>query len=305
MDWPADLVGWPHAAVSRRIDARPHRWHVQEMGAGPPLLLLHGAGGATQSWRTLLPLLAARFRVVAPDLPGQGFTAMGTRQRCGLAPMAEDLWRLVDTLEIDPALIVGHSAGGALALQMALTRPQGAGLRHIVGLNAALGTFDGVAGWLFPALAKLLAMAPGLPARAMRAGATPRRLDAMLAATGSRIGPEGQALYGRLLRDRAHVEGTLAMMAQWRVDGLLARLDRVDLPVTLITGSGDRTVPLRVSAAAAARLPRGRHLPLDGLGHLAHEEDAARVAEAIALALDTTTPPDRGSDGDLAARAAE
>ena len=88
---PAD---WPHRDLSRHIACKPHLWHMQEMGAGPLVLLLHGAGGATHSWRHLMPLLAADYRVVAIDLPGQGFTRLGARGRCGLDPMATDIARL-------------------------------------------------------------------------------------------------------------------------------------------------------------------------------------------------------------------
>ena len=48
---------WPHRATSRRIACPPHLWHAQIAGTGPDLLLLHGAGGATHSWRNLMPLL--------------------------------------------------------------------------------------------------------------------------------------------------------------------------------------------------------------------------------------------------------
>ncbi len=77
------------------------------------------AGGATQSWRGVFPLLAAQARVVAVDLPGQGFTQLGARMRCGLDHMAEDLWSLCRYEGWQPAVIVGHSAGAAIALRMA------------------------------------------------------------------------------------------------------------------------------------------------------------------------------------------
>jgi len=152
---PAD---WPMAAQSRQILCRPHRWHVQRAGDGPTILLIHGAGGATQSFRHLFPLLTESFDTVAIDLPGQGFTQMGARHRCGLDGMAEDLLALLRQEGIKPHLVVGHSAGVAVALRMVEL-----GLRPsagIFGINAALGNFKGVAGWLFPAMAKVLAATP-------------------------------------------------------------------------------------------------------------------------------------------------
>ena len=65
---------WPNRESSRFVDCDGLRWHVQRAGRGPDLLLLHGTGSATHSWAGLLPRLATRFRVIAPDLPGHGFT---------------------------------------------------------------------------------------------------------------------------------------------------------------------------------------------------------------------------------------
>ena len=65
---------WLNVAICAAVARGPIRWHVQRMGAGPALLLLHGTGAATHSWRALAPLLAEHFTVVAPDLPGHGFT---------------------------------------------------------------------------------------------------------------------------------------------------------------------------------------------------------------------------------------
>ena len=157
MRWPPPS-DWPMAEHSRQTLHRPHRWHVQETGAGPTLLLLHGAGGATQSWRSLFPLLAADHHVIAIDLPGQGFTQLGAQRRCGLPALAADIAALVAAEGWTPHQMIGHSAGAAIALQMVLdgmSPPAG-----VVGINAALGHFKGVAGVLFPAMAKLLAAMP-------------------------------------------------------------------------------------------------------------------------------------------------
>ena len=61
------------------------------MGEGPDIVLLHGTGASTHSWRALIPLLAERYRVTAIDLPGHGFTRLGARMRSSLECMAEDI----------------------------------------------------------------------------------------------------------------------------------------------------------------------------------------------------------------------
>ena len=282
MRWPEDAAGWPFAEASRFVGSRPHRWHVQEVGAGPLLLLIHGAGGATQSWRALIPLLARDHRVVAMDLPGQGFTRRGTGGRCGLDPMAEDLLRLIQQEGWEPEAVICQSAGVPIALRMAelgLRPPKG-----VIGLNAALARFEGVAGWLFPMMAKLLALNP-LTAVLFTATVTDRSVRRLLDGTGSRIGPEGVALYRRLASDRAHVDATLDMMAQWNVDGLVDRFPGLDLPVTLIASEGDTAVPWRTSEAAVQRLPRGRLVRVPGYGHLMHEEAPEETDRLIRAAL--------------------
>ncbi|KAA9006838.1 alpha/beta fold hydrolase BchO [Histidinibacterium aquaticum] len=280
MRWPEDADGWPLRQYSRHVLSRPHRWHVQEAGEGETLLLIHGAGGATQSWRDLFPRLAKAHHVVAMDLPGQGFTAVGARQRCGLAPMAEDLLSLVDKQGWRPSAVIGHSAGAAIALQMSLHRDIG----PVLGLNPALQNFEGVAGWLFPSLAKILSLNP-FSASIFTATATRSTVRRLIDGTGSRLDPEGLELYYRLATDRGHVDATLSMMAQWSLDGLLERLPQISVPVRFLTGAKDGAVPPRVAAGAAARLADARVEEWPGYGHLIHEEAPREVARWIGETL--------------------
>ena len=278
MRWPPP-PDWPMAAHSRLIDRAPHRWHVQEAGEGPLALLLHGAGGATQSWRGLFPLLAARRRVVAVDLPGQGFTRCGVPGRLGLDAMAEDLAALMAGEGWAPDLIVGHSAGGALALRLA-TMPAFAQAR-IVGLNAALEEWSGVAGWMMPRAARALAAAPFAGSAISALAASPSRVRGLIEGTGSTIDAAGLGFYLRLVRDPDHVAGTIGMMARWSVSGVNAALGAIAAPVLLIAGERDRAVPPRVADRTARALSRGRSVLLPRLGHLMHEEDPDAVLAAI------------------------
>ena len=267
------------AAHSRLVPCRPHRWHVQEAGEGPAIVLIHGAGGATQSWRGLFPLLAERRRVVAFDLPGQGYTACGARRRLSLDAMAQDVAALMAQEGWAPRVIVGHSAGGAIALRMA-SMPAHAGAR-IVTINAALEEWSGLAGWMMPRAARALALAP-FSARLISAGfGTPERVRSLVEGTGSEIDDAGLELYLRLVRDPDHLDGTLRMMAQWSVGALNAGLGRVESAVLLIAGAADRAVPPRVSRRAAEAMPGARAVTLERLGHLAHEEDPAAIRDLI------------------------
>lgn len=275
---PAD---WPNRRFARRIVCRPHDWCVLEMGqaagTAPTLLMLHGAGGSGHSFRNLIPLLEARYHLVVPDLPGQGFTRSGNRMRLGLDGMAEDLARLCAAEGWQPDVIVGHSAGGAIALRMAECLP----LCRVVGINAALGSFEGVAGVVFPAMARMLSLLPLVPQTVARLWGTQAKVASLLASTGSKIEAAGEAQYLSLVRDAAHIDGTLAMMAQWQLDGLLSRLPRLEVATLLLAGLVDTTVPAAVSQRAAARMPRAEVVTLPGLAHLMHEDAPEVVADAL------------------------
>ena len=69
---------WPLRQHSRTVTAGGLSWHVQIMGTGPVLLMLHGTGASTHTWRALMPELAKHYTIVAPDLPGHGFTGAPT-----------------------------------------------------------------------------------------------------------------------------------------------------------------------------------------------------------------------------------
>ena len=262
---------WPFRAHARRIRAR-HDWWVVEHGTGPDVLLLHGAGASGHSFRSLVPALTG-FRCLMPDLPGQGFTRPGSRGRFGIQPMAEDLAALCAAAGWKPRYVIGHSAGVPLGLQLSTLIP----LDGVVGINAALGQFDGAAGFLFPLLARALAATPFVPSVVSRLWGNEPKVRQLIEGTGSRLDAEGIAQYATLVRRAGHVDGTLGMMAAWRVDRLMAGASGLTVPTLLIANAGDKVVPPRVSVDAARILPRAEVREMPTLGHLSHEEDAAAV----------------------------
>lgn len=196
-----------------------------------------------------MPLLAPHFRVVAPDLPGQGFTRAGQR-RFSLEAMAEDLARLCAAEDWRPSVLIGHSAGAALALRLAEILPVRP--RAVVGINAALGNFEGTAGWLFPLIAKLLALNPFIPPMAARLFGAEDRVRRLIGSTGSDLDEAGLRQYMTLIGDHVHVDGTLSMMAQWRLDALQRRLPAIDVPTLLIAAAKDGTVPPHLAGGGGA-----------------------------------------------------
>ena len=277
-DWRVEGRGWPLAEHSRFVSAGGIDWHVQVMGNGPVALLLHGTGAATHSWRDLAPLLARDFTIVAPDLPGHGFT--GPIRRATPKAVATALAALTESLALPPALSIGHSAGAAIAMTM--VQHQLAPPRAVIGLGGALLPFPGLAGKLFPTLARLLFVNPLMPEIFAMRARVPGEIPAFIQrSTGSRLDAAGLAFYERLMKTSGHIGGALALMANWDLEPLAAALPGFDLPVLLAHGDRDKTIPPATSRTVAARLPRGEALLLPGLGHLAHEEDPTGHAALI------------------------
>ena len=279
LDWTTDSADWPNRAASRFVTSSGFRWHVQIMGSGPVLLALHGTGASTHSWRDLMPLLAAHFTVVAPDMPGHAFTDMPERQHMSLAGMARAVTELLHTLDLSPGIAVGHSAGAAVLVRMALD-----GMIHprlLVSLNGALLPLASMPSEIFSPLARALAALPLVPRMAAWQASAPGSVERLLSGTGSTLDTHGTALYRRLVTNPGHVAGALEMMASWNLRELPRELPRLAVKLLQIAGANDRTIPSEDAKRIQRLLPGTHTIILSGLGHLAHEESPAEHARLI------------------------
>ncbi len=277
--WAREGRDWPNRESSRFIRAGGLEWHVQVLGDGPPLLLIHGTGASTHSWRALAPILAQHFTVVAPDLPGHGFTEQPAASGLSLPGMSRALNELLHALEVAPRLAIGHSAGAAIAIRMALAHEISP--RGLVSLNGALLPFSGLARHVFSPLAKLLVSLPFIPRVFAEAASHSRAIARQIGKTGSTLDQRGLELYGRLLSSPTHVSSTLGMMANWDLETFAQELPRLTIPLLLITGSRDLTIPPEQAFQVRDLVPGAKVENLRGLGHLAHEEQPSKVAELI------------------------
>ena len=273
-----DGADWPLREHSRFVDAGGWRWHVQDLGAGPLLLLVHGTGAATHSWRDLAPALARRFRVLSLDLPGHAFTRPLGRADLSLRGMTTALARLLGALDAEPRAVVGHSAGAAILARMSLDRSLSP--KTFVSINGAFWPFDGFAAPLFSAAAKLLFLNPLAP-RLFAWAADRASVDKLMRGTGSHIDARGIDLYARLFANPVHVAGTLGMMAHWRLEGLDRKLAGLGCASLFLVGAGDLAVPPGPAKRLAATVPGAAFVSIPGAGHLVHEEKPDAVAQAI------------------------
>jgi len=274
---PAD---WPQRKLSRSIKVGPIDWHVQVGGQGPILLLLHGSGASAHSWAELLPHLLPLATVVAPDLPGHGFTRGADMARLTLPLIAADLDALLAALGLgQPALVAGHSAGAALALRWALLTPQPPSA--LIGFNPSLvpppAAYTALLAPLINPLATSSPMASLLAALSRRTGMVERLLDS----TRSELSPVQRSRYARLFADPGHVRGTMNFMAAADLEPLQADGRALKMPLTFVLGTQDAWVPERpLRQVIAAAFPAAEVLAWPG-GHLLHETDPARAAALV------------------------
>ncbi len=283
LDWQRDGADWPNRDASRFVTAGGYRWHVQRAGDGPQLLLIHGTGASTHSWADLFPRLAEKFDTLAMDLPGHGFTTALSRQSRSLAAMTDALRALMAAEAFAPRIIVGHSAGAAIGVNLAMGAPPP--LRFVIGLNAALQPLGGIAGLVGPAMANALRFNPFVAGMLARSAGDERRVARLISGTGSDVPAPYLSRYARLFQSPPHIAGTIAMMASWDLSGLMQRSERAGVRLHLIAGERDKAVPPGAATELGQRLASVTAEILPGLGHLAHEEDAGRVFAVMFKAI--------------------
>ena len=282
--WDREGRAWPHREVSAFVSAVGLEWHVQRKSTGatdaPKLLLLHGTGASVHSWHRLMPILAERFELLVPDLPGHAFTRGKPPGGLTLDGIVKALDGLLEKQEFAPDMIVGHSAGAAIGLGWTLRQSSKV---PIIGLNPAIMPFRGPAAQVFPAMAKLLLVNPFAPRIFARMAKVPGEAGRFLRrSTGSRTDPTSEACYATMFGNHRHARGALEMMANWDLEGLKRQLPKVESPVLLVHSSADKAIPLSSVQSAARLLPSSRLELIQGAGHLAHEEKPEEAAKLIA-----------------------
>ncbi len=263
--------------------------------AGAPLLVcVHGLGGSSVNWIAVAPLLTGSFRVLAPDLAGHGRTLAGTRTT-DVNANQRLLDRFLREVSGTPAILVGNSMGGLIALLQAGRNPE-----TVVGLvlvDPALpreqrGLPDREVAARF-ALAALPMVGERYMAK-QRRQRTPERLVAetlaLCCVDPSRVPEPVVAALVDLARERTSQHGTIAaylgaarsiVKIMARPKALLARIDRVNQPTLLISGDQDRLVPVAAARAMAARRPEWRYEERAGIGHVPQLEDPEWTAATI------------------------
>ena len=269
-------------------------------GSGPTMVLVHGLGGSHLNWLAVGPALAARARVLAPDLAGFGRTPLAGRS-AHVRANAQLLDRFIDAVAEGPATLIGNSMGGLLAMMEAERQPEKVTRLVLVGAAQPRppGTrFDPVVALTFAAYA-----VPGLGERFMRWRAARRGPEGLVrdtlqlvCADPGRVPAEVVAAHVALARDRmdrmpwgnqAFLEAARSIVFTLaRRREVHAMIGRIAAPALLVQGTRDRLVSLAASRATAALRPDWTLAVLEGIGHVPQLEAPERFVATVTGWLD-------------------
>jgi pimeloyl-ACP methyl ester carboxylesterase len=251
-------------------------------GKGPPLVLVHGLGGAASNWGELTPLLAPHRRLLVPDLPGHGgSTALPGVS--GLEPFADRVAAVAESEGMLPAPVVGHSLGGIVVLRLALRRPEA--VQALVLAGAAGLSIGNV--WGRELLSVFTVVRPGrIAARhrsLVRRSSLLRRLVFGFVSVADPVGLRDEAVEGFLAGQLLHTDVDSAWQALRR-DDPRQELEAVAAPVLVLWGAEDVQLPLDDAFEYTRRL-RARLRVIPGCGHLLIGERPEACADAIHVFL--------------------
>ena len=277
----------------KEIELHGHRVAYRCAGSGPAILLVHGITSTSATWERVMPYLARRFTVIAPDLIGHGESAK-PRGDYSLGAHASGVRDLMVSLGHESATFVGHSLGGGVVMQLAYQFPErcerlvlvdsgGLGREVSILLRAATLPLSELA---LPLLAHT---------RLLDAG---RAIGGLLGRTGIRVATD----LGELGRGHASLEDPEARSAflhtlRTIVDPLGQRVSATDrlylaenIPFMLVWGKRDRIIPVEHGLAAHELVPSSRLEVFEEAGHFPHIDDPQRFLDVLLDFIDSTEP---------------
>ena len=270
-----------------------HRLSYRAAGSGPVVVLVHGITSTSATWAKVLPYLAERFTVVAPDLLGHGESAK-PRGDYSLGAYASGIRDLLAALGHDRATFVGHSLGGGVAMQLAYQFPDRCERLVLVD--------SGGLGRDITALLRAASL-PGsefvLPflvnERVLEVG---RGVGRVLGRLGLRVHTDvGEVLRGHASLSDGEARAAFLHTLRTIVDHGGQRIDASDrlylaeaIPFLIIWGENDPIIPVAHALAAHELVPSSRLEVFPGAGHFPHLDDPLRFARLLTEFMETSEP---------------
>ncbi|MFM9990401.1 MAG: alpha/beta fold hydrolase BchO [Burkholderiaceae bacterium] len=290
MDWDSFKHQWPNSQHSQLIQTQDVRWHIQMFGQGPTILLLHGLGASTHTWRGIAPYLSQHYRLLAVDTPGHAFSSTPHKEAATFDRMVQSLNQMLKSIHIWPDIVIAHSAGAAIAAQLILSQYK-MPMPRLIALSPAWLPLTGLTQFLFPVSAKLISFNPLSAWLFAKHMSKEMVIEQILKSTGSKISADDLFFYRTLMQSPAHLRGVLQMMSAWNLGQLPDQLHLLTGPVLIASGECDKTIPIAQARIARHQIINSQLEIFNQLGHLAHEEQPQMCAEKIIHWLNASTTP--------------
>jgi pimeloyl-ACP methyl ester carboxylesterase len=252
-------------------------WHCLEAGAGPPVLLIHGLGASSFSWRALIPRLAPHFHLLAPDLPAHGATPAAATPDFRLETLVTGLLALLDRRGVSRCAVVGNSLGGGLALLLAARAPERVMALALLDPAAVIKRYPLLFQPLrLPGLGLLTALALGPWVVPYGLKLAYHRHELITSEVVAGYAPTFRPVSNRLGLRRLALEND-----PWPADKVRNLLARIHQPVAVIWGQRDRILPVSQATELKALLPQAELHLLPEVGHAPQEEAPEATAEIL------------------------
>jgi pimeloyl-ACP methyl ester carboxylesterase len=270
-----------------------HRVAYRMAGSGPPVILIHGITSSSENWKTVGPMLAEHYTVLAPDLVGHGHSAK-PRGDYSMGAFASGVRDLTVALDLGPATVVGHSLGGGVAMQFAYQFPERAVRLALIDSGGLGATVHGLLrAATLPGSELVLPFLAG--SRVLKTGEAVGRL---LSRVGIRVGTDAaeMARGHASLGDR---EARLAFVHTLRasIDPRGQRVRATDrlylaaeLPLLILWGARDRIIPVGHGRRAHEMVPGSRFEVFESAGHFPHLDEPERFVRTVRDWIETTEP---------------
>jgi pimeloyl-ACP methyl ester carboxylesterase len=276
----------------RHVSIHGHEVGYRLEGSGPVILLIHGIAGSSNAWRDVMPALARRYTVIAPDLIGHGQSAKPIGDY-SLGAYASGLRDLLRVLDLTRATVVGQSFGGGVAMQLAYQHPDlcerlvlvdSGGLGREVSWLLRFMTLP-ASEYLMPILFPAFVRERGNDLSRMlhRRGVRMARVSEMWRSYASLTETVNRQSFIRTLRSVIDPGGqTVSAMDRMYLAG--------EIPTMIVWGDCDSIIPVGHAYAAHQAIPGSRLEIIEGSGHFPHVEAPERFLEVLLDFLETTTP---------------
>jgi pimeloyl-ACP methyl ester carboxylesterase len=269
----------------------PVKLFYRELGEGPPLLLIHGFGASSFTWRRVAPALAENNRVIAVDLKGFGESDKPFDERYSVFDQAELLAQLIEEKDLHDLTVVGHSFGGGVALVLALEAKE-----RLKGRIARLVLLDSIAyPQNIPVFFRMLDMpvVSQLGIRMVPPSVQTRLALQIAYLDDSKIDPEEIETYAAPLKTAAGKHAIIHSARQivpQGIEELSERYKTIDLPTLIAWCDHDRIVPLEVGIKLRRTLPKSSLRLIEECGHMPQEEQPESTLLLIQEFLGQTRP---------------